>query len=311
MLQKISLVIPVYNEADNIPPLLENLSAVLPDTYCSEIVFVDDGSTDQTLNILKQTVQNHLSVRYISLSRNFGHQNALKAGIDMVQGDCVITMDGDLQHPPQLIPLMLSKWKEGYDVVYTRRHDDTNQAALKQKTSQWFYKCMHCLSGLPMEQGLADFRLIDRRVANILTAFHEPDLFLRGVIKWMGFRQFALDYTPGKRFSGSSKYSSKKMIKLALQGVTSFSVKPLYASIIIGIIFSSLALLYIPYVIWCVWIGKAVVGWASIVVSIMFFGGLQMMILGIIGIYIGKIFIQTKQRPGYIVKETNIEKVIL
>jgi len=300
-------VIPVLNESSNIRPLLDAFEACLPRGYEFEIIFVDDGSDDDTLEVLHQSMFRGKAVGYLSFSRNFGHQNALKAGLDRASGDCVISMDGDLQHPPELIPVLLEKWEQGYDVVYTRRKDTRKQGTFKRLTSHWFYRFMRSLSGMQMEEGIADFRLLDRKVVDVAAAFHEPDLFLRGIIKWMGFRQCAVDYTSGQRFSGQTKYTHRKMIKFALQGITSFSVKPLYVSIVLGIVFFLLSLIYIPYILWCVVTGQAVQGWASIVITIMFFGGLNMLLLGIMGIYIGKIFMQTKQRPGYIIQEANIE----
>jgi len=306
--KKASIVIPVFNEASNIRPLLVELDSHLDEgKYEYEVIFVDDGSADGTLDILQKAIFRGKSVGYISFSRNFGHQNALKAGLDMSTGDCVITMDGDLQHPPELIPVLLEKWEDGYDVVYTRRKDCRNKNRLKRLTSNWFYGLMRLLTGLDMEQGMADFRLLSRQVSDSLGVLHEQDLFLRGMIKWMGFNQYAIDYTPKNRFSGKTKYNNKKMMKFAIQGITAFTVKPLYVSIILGVIFSVLSLAYIPYVVWCVFSGHAVAGWASIIITIMFFGGLQMLLLGIIGIYIGKIFLQSKQRPAYIVKKTNLK----
>ena len=304
---KISIVIPVYNESSNIRPLLDALDGNLPSAYEFEILFVDDGSVDDTLEVLQQATFREKKIGYLSFSRNFGHQNALRAGLDIAVGDCVITMDGDLQHPPELIPSLLEKWEQGFDVVYTRRMDNIKQGVFKRYTSNWFYKLMRFLSGLQMEQGVADFRLLNRQVIDTLGAFHEQDLFLRGIIKWLGFKQYAIDYTPNIRFSGETKYNSKKMVRLAVQGITSFSVRPLYVSVVLGFIFFILSLAYIPYVIWCVISGHAVDGWASTIITIMFFGGLQMLMLGIIGIYIGKIFTQSKQRPSYIIKETNYE----
>jgi len=306
-MKKFSIVVPVYNESSNIRPLLVALDDCLPLEYEIELIFVDDGSDDDTLEILRQVSFRGTTVGYLSFSRNFGHQNALKAGLDMTSGDCVISMDGDLQHPPELIPALLEKWEQGYDVVYTRRKDHRKQGLFKRHTSGWFYGLMRRLSGLQMEEGMADFRLLSRQVVDTLGGFREQDLFLRGIIKWLGFRQYAIDYTPNNRFSGKTKYSRKKMMKFAMQGFTSFSVKPLYVSIVLGIVFSVMSLTYIPYVVWCVLSGKAVAGWASIIIAIMFFGGLQMLLLGIIGIYIGKIFVQSKQRPAYILKETNLK----
>ncbi|MDR2036443.1 MAG: glycosyltransferase family 2 protein, partial [Bacteroidales bacterium] len=266
--KKISIVIPACNESGNIRPMLEALGTVLTTEYIYEIVFVDDGSTDNTLEILQDAAKGNNQVHYISFSRNFGHQNALKAGMDMSTGDCIITLDADLQHPPELIPSMIKKWEEGFDVVYTRRQEDQKSGFFKRSTSRWFYRSMRRLSGLQMESGIADFRLVSRPVADILSRFREPDLFLRGIIKWMGFKQYAIDYTPGERFSGTTKYSEKKMIKLALQGITSFSVRPLHFSIVLGSIITLISLLYIPYVIWRACLGHVVAGWASTIMVI-------------------------------------------
>ena len=306
-MKNVSIVIPVYNEVSNLYPLLEVLDRSLcAGNYVFELIFVDDGSTDAVLDVLKQLSFRGNPVRYIALSRNFGYQNALKAGLDRASGDCVITMDGDLQHPPALIPALIEKWEQGYDIVYTRRKDNKKQGLIKRYKANVFYGLMRNLSGLPLERGVTDFRLISRQVCDTLGVFHEQDFFLRGMIKWLGFSQYAIDYTPEVRFSERTKYSGKKMTEFALSGITSFSVKPLNWAIILGFIFLFVSLSYIPYVLWCVFTGHAVAGWASIIITIMFFGGLQMLLLGIIGIYIGKIFIQSKQRPTYIIRETNI-----
>jgi len=306
-MKNVSIVIPVYKEVSNLYPLLEVLDRSLcAGNYVFELIFVDDGSTDAVLDVLKQLSFRGNPVRYIALSRNFGYQNALKAGLDRASGDCVITMDGDLQHPPALIPALIEKWEQGYDIVYTRRKDNKKQGLIKRYKANVFYGLMRNLSGLPLERGVTDFRLISRQVCDTLGVFHEQDFFLRGMIKWLGFSQYAIDYTPEVRFSERTKYSGKKMTEFALSGITSFSVKPLNWAIILGFIFLFVSLSYIPYVLWCVFTGHAVAGWASIIITIMFFGGLQMLLLGVIGIYIGKIFIQSKQRPTYIIRETNI-----
>jgi len=305
----VSIVIPVFNESGNLTPMLDKLNEIFSDEYRYEVIFVDDGSMDDTIEQLRTIASNDRRVFYISFSRNFGHQNALKAGLDMAAGDCVITLDGDLQHPPALIPEMLARWEQGYDIVYTRRRDDKRLSFFKRVTSGCYGKVLKFLSGMPIEQGIADFRLLDRKVVDVLLSFQEPDLFLRGAIYWVGFRKYALDYTPDRRFSGQTKYSSAKMVRLAMQGITSFSVKPLYVSVFLGALFISVGILYFVYVLWCVAVGHAVAGWASTILSILFIGGLNLFMLGIIGIYISKIFIQTKYRPAYIIRETNMQSV--
>jgi dolichol-phosphate mannosyltransferase len=240
------------------------------------------------------------------LSRNFGHQNALKAGLDLAGGDAVIMMDGDMQHPPALIPILLEQWEAGNDIVYTIRKDHQDMPMMKRKTSNMFYNLINNLSDIELEQGTADFRLMDRRVVDVFREFKETDLFLRGLVKWMGFKQSGIEYEPAERLKGKSKYTMKKMIRFALQGITSFSTKPLYIATYLGMSFSLISLLYVPYIIYSYYFGQAISGWTSIIATIAFFGGLQLMILGIIGMYLGKLFLQSKQRPHYIVKETNL-----
>lgn len=302
----VSIVIPVLNESGNLLPMMEKLNLIFCDNYQYEIIFVDDGSTDDTLDLLKLIHSANPSVYYISLSRNFGQQNALKAGLDRAKGDCVVTLDGDLQHPPELIPEMIALWENGYEVVYTRRREDKRLSLMKRETSKHFSSFMKLMSGMPIEQGVADFRLLDRKVVDVLSNLKENNLFLRGTVYWIGFRSHAIDYTPQKRYSGNTKYSILKMLQYAVEGITSFSVKPLYVSIFLGLLFILISAIYLVYVIGSVFIGQTVPGWASIIVTIMFFGGLNMLVLGIIGVYIGKIFMQSKYRPSYVIKDTTI-----
>ena len=305
---KISVVVPVFNESGNILKVIERLGGVFSKmNYDYEIIFVDDGSSDSTVEVLKGIHNLNPKIHYIELSKNFGHQNALKAGIDVAEGDCIISMDGDLQHPPELLPQFIAKWEEGYEIVYSRRKHSENNPIYKNATSNMFYRLVNKMSAVKLEQGTADFRLIDRKVADILLQFNEIDPFIRGIIKWVGFSQYAIDYTPEDRFAGKSKYSFKKMTKLAMQGITSFSIRPLYTAVVVGFIFSAMSLLYLPYVLYSVYFGHAISGWASIIMTIVFFGGLQILIMGIIGIYVGKIFLQTKLRPNYIIKNTSLK----
>jgi glycosyltransferase involved in cell wall biosynthesis len=309
MQKKISVVIPSFNEYGNIPKLIERLIPVL-NNYDYEVIFVDDGSSDSTAEFLESVHDINPRIHYIQLSRNFGHQNALKAGLDHAKGDCIISLDGDLQHPPELIPTFIQKWEEGYEIVYSRRKSTKQNSFFKRNTSNIFYSILNKVSEVKLEPGTADFRLIDRKVADVLLQFTEIDPFLRGIVKWVGFSQYAIDYIPDARLSGESKYSLKKMIKLAIQGITAFSIRPLYTAIYMGFSFSGLSVLYFPYVLYSYFNGHAISGWASLMMTIVFIGGLQLIIMGIIGIYIGKIFLQSKQRPNYIVKNTSINKHI-
>jgi glycosyltransferase involved in cell wall biosynthesis len=308
MKKRISVVIPVCNEEANVSIIttaLQQVFASLP--YNFTLIFVDDGSSDGTLTELKNISSTQNNVFFISLARNFGHQNALKAGLDLADGDGVIMMDGDMQHPPDLIPEMLQQWEDGYEVVYTIRKDHKEMPLMKRKTSNMFYNLINNLSDIELEQGTADFRLMDKKVVEVFRAFKEVDLFMRGLVKWMGFKQVGIEYDPAQRTHGKSKYTLKKMVRFALQGITSFSTRPLYIATYLGFIFSILSLLYVPYIIYSYYFGHTISGWASMIATMAFFGGLQLMILGIIGMYLGKLFMQSKQRPHYIIKESNIQ----
>jgi glycosyltransferase involved in cell wall biosynthesis len=308
MKKKISIIIPVCNEKNNIGILVKSLQkelCVLPFDYT--ITYIDDGSTDGTLQAIREEAVAHQNIFFISLSRNFGHQNALKAGLDASNGDCVITMDGDMQHPAKIIPELIRLWESGYDIVYTVRKDQVEIPMMKRKTSRLFYKLLNGLSTIELDSGSADFRLLDKRVVDILRNFTEEDLFWRGIVKWLGFKQIGVEYSPEERSSGESKYTYLKMIQFALKGITSFSTKPLTISIYLGFCCAILSVLYLPYVLISLYFGRAVSGWSSVIITIVFFGGLQLMILGIIGMYLGKLFMQSKQRPHYIIKETNLQ----
>lgn len=305
---KISVIIPAFNESGNIIPLATKLNEVLSEYPNREILFIDDGSTDDSLQILHQLHQQDNRIGYISFSRNFGHQHALRCGIDHADGDCVISLDADLQHPPELIPEMIKKWQEGFDIVYTQRTEEQGIGGFKKITSTLFYKLMNNLSDVTIEPGTADFRLLDARVASVVRNSHEQGLFVRGFISWMGFRQFKITYSAAPRHSGSTKYSFRKMLSFALNGITSFSIKPLRFSIIAGTLISALAFVYAMYAVmlYLYYPEKAVPGWASVLVSVLFIGGIQLLFMGVLGEYLGKLFMQAKQRPGYIIKESSI-----
>lgn len=304
--KKISFVIPVYNEAANIRMLYGELISILSKVpYSYEFIFVDDGSTDGSLSLIKKLVQENPDIFYIELSRNFGHQYALKAGLDLSKGDCVISMDCDLQHPPEVVTKLIAKWEEGYDVVYTRRNEDKRLSWVKRKTASLFYALLDMVSDLKLENGTADFRLMSRIVLNAFAHLNENELFIRGLIKWAGFRQAAINYDPGERYSGDSKYNFKKMLSLALRGITSFSVKPLKLIAYVGMILFLISLVLVPYALISYYFGYTVKGWTSIIILIIFFSSLQLLMLGIIGLYVSKIAIQSKQRPLYLIRETN------
>ncbi len=305
----VSIVLPAHNEAGNIDIINERINSCFPyDRYDLEVIFVDDGSTDDTLKEIESLQSRNNGIFYIELSRNFGHQNALKAGLDRASGDCIISMDCDLQHPPELICKLLDKWEQGFDVVCTRRAESENLSYLKRKTSNVFYAIVSWLSDIKIEKGSSDFRLIDRRVAEVFSRFRENDLFIRGLIKWIGFKQIAIDYHPDDRQYGQSKYTFRKMVHFAFNGITSLSIRPLYLAVYLGFSLSLLSFLYLPYVIWSYYYsGHYAYGWGSVILTVVFFSGLQLCVLGIIGIYIGKMFMQVKDRPVYIIKSTNLK----
>jgi glycosyltransferase involved in cell wall biosynthesis len=309
--KKISVVVPSFNEEKNIGFLIEQINETLSHTnYDYELIFVDDGSKDNTLNEIKFNAQLHTNVFYIELSKNFGKDHALKAGIAMAQGDAVITMDADMQHPPNLILKMLKYWENGYDIIYTYRQNSNPHAKSYQKaTSKLFYKGINMLSDIKLENGTADFRLMDEKVVKQLKLIDEYEIFFRGIIKWAGYKQIGIPYTPSKRHTGEASYSFFKLVRLAVGSIMAFSARPLYLVAGIGLFFSAMAILYIPYVLFSYFAGYAVSGWASVLATIAFFGGLQLLVLGIIGVYVGKIFMQSKHRPNYIIRSTNLISV--
>jgi len=306
-LKNLEIILPAHNEHGNIIPIYNEIVSTLQDCiYNYKIIFVDDGSTDDTLSQLKSLASKDVKVKFIELTRNFGHQNALKAGLDLSNAEIIIMMDCDLQHPPHLINELIRNYELGYEIVRTHRVDNSSVSFFKSKTSNLFYRLLNKLSDIQLEQGSADFRLISGSAIAHLKSFNEFDLFYRGLIKWMGYKQISIAYTADQRLSGVTKYTYNKMISFGLQGFTSFSTKPLYFAAYLGLFFASMSILYIPYIMYTFYVGTEVPGWASVIATVAFFGGLNLMILGIIGIYLSKLFSQSKNRPHYIIKESNL-----
>jgi len=307
--KKISIVIPAHNEEDNVALIHQRIKEVFLklDTYKFEIIFVNDGSRDQTQAKLEELANRFEEVKYIEFSRNFGHQPAVKAGMDSSNGNAVISMDADLQHPPELIPDLIKKWEEGADIVYTIRTYPKQISAFKRKSSSLYYKFLSAISDVNLaEGGGSDFRLMDASVVDVVRNMNEADIFLRGLSNWMGFRREGIRFTADERAFGESSYDLKKMMKFAFTGITAFSVKPLYLAAYLGFIFSAIAILgYGIYVIHSFVAQTEISGWASLIMTVVFFGGLQLIIMGIIGIYLGKIFKQVKERPNYIIRSKN------
>ncbi|HCY43112.1 MAG TPA: glycosyltransferase [Prolixibacteraceae bacterium] len=305
--KKISVIVPCFNEEEGLPTFNKELIRVLPETYFHEIIYVNDGSSDNTFRVILALAKENPTIKYISFSRNFGHQNALKAGYDFASGDCAISLDADLQHPPDVIPALISKWEEGFEIVNTIRNDHASITYTKKISSGIFYKIMRKLSDVNIENGMADFRLIDKKVLKQLKLFNENFLFFRGLIPWMGFSQTNVEFTAAERFAGTTKYTLKKMLKFATTGVTAFSVKPLRLSIYFGSVIAVLSFIYGLYAAYIhIFTDLAITGWTSVILSVLFVGGINLLMLGIIGEYLGKLFIENKRRPNYLISETNL-----
>lgn len=300
----ISVVIPCYDEAENVGPLYRRLSAALEPLGPWELLFCDDGSSDGTLEVLKELRGGDPRIRFVSFSRNFGHQEALRAGLERAAGVVVVTMDADLQHPPELIGELVAKYGEGYDVVYTLRDDGAAVGAFKRFSSRAFYRLANAFSDVRIEAGAADFRLLSRRAVDALLRFKEHGVFWRGAVPWIGFPQAAVRYEPGRRLHGKSKYSLHRMVRFAADGVTSFSVRPLRLTTAAGALCSLVAFVYMIYALAVRLLSdRAVTGWASLLISVLFIGGVQLISVGILGEYLGKVFLESKGRPHYIVQE--------
>ncbi len=305
---KLSIILPSCNEEENVLIMADKLQFILQRYPDYELIFVDDGSKDKTLEQLKQLHEKDPRMQYISFSRNFGHQNALRAGLDLASGDCVICIDADMQHPPELIPQLIAKWQEGYDIVYTIRQESKDESFFKRFTSKFFYFLINKLGGINIKAGAADYRLMDKQVVETLRQYTEKFIFYRGIIATIGFNQTFIEYMPQKRLHGKSKYNVKKMFMFALDGITAFSAVPLRFAAVFGIIVSGFSFLYAAYAIVARVLGVYTVpGWSSLLFGIFFLGGIQLVMIGILGEYIGKLFFEVKRRPNYIIKQSTIK----
>jgi dolichol-phosphate mannosyltransferase len=305
-LPRYSLVIPVLNEAAVLPALLVRLDALMAALDGpAEVVFVDDGSTDDTSARLRDREQRDPRYRLVQLSRNFGHQAAITAGMNVSRGDAVIVMDADLQDPPELVLDLVAKWREGFQVVYAQRTVRHDESLFKRWTAHLFYLGLRRLTAVDIPRDVGDFRLVDRQVVEAFRAMPERDRFVRGMFGWLGFRQTAVPFERQGRAAGETKYSLVKMIRLAVSGVVSFSDAPLRLALWMGFTVSAAALLYGLYVIASALAGGhgLVAGWASTMVVIAFLSGLNMMLTGVIGLYVGRIHAEVKGRPLYVVNE--------
>ncbi len=298
----VSIVIPAHNEEGNIHLIHSEIRANITD-HPAEIIFVDDGSRDSTAERVRSLRLADPLVRLIRLTRNFGHQAALWAGIQIAQGEAIITMDCDLQHPPELLPQMLDAWEKGVPVVQMVRRDTQGVTWIKKKTSAAFYRLLQLLSESPIVPGAADFQLLDRKVVKALSTFRDRHPFLRGIVGWLGFPTHKIEYVACSRHAGNSSYSISKMLRLSLDAVTGLSAKPLRWAFYLGSCTATFALVYAGYAFVAYCRGIAVPGWTSIVMTLLFLGAVQLVSLGIIGEYIARIYDQTRQVPPYIVVE--------
>lgn len=304
-----SVIVPAFNEQEVIYETYKRLKAVLEGINAPyEILFVNDGSKDNTGAILSKICDDDKNIRLIEFSRNFGHQIAITAGMDYAKGDCIVVIDADLQDPPELIPQMIEEWRKGYDVVYGRRTERKGETFFKKATASIFYRFLKSMTDFDIPVDAGDFRLIDRKVCDALKKIKERNRYVRGIISWLGFKQTAIYYTREKRFAGTTKYPLKKMIKFAFDAITSFSYKPLKLASYTGTLLSFFSFIYLLVVIAKKLIGNIPVeGWASMMAISLFFNGVILIILGMIGEYIGRIYDEVKNRPLYIVKnEKNI-----
>ncbi len=301
---RISVVVPMHNESENVAAFYARTHAVLDRTGEPwEIVCVDDGSRDDTLDRLVALHRRDPRVRVIELSRNFGKEIALTAGIDAAVGDAVIPIDADLQDPPELIPDMLAKWREGYDVVYATRIERAGETWLKKATAGGFYRLMERLSDVPMPPNTGDFRLMARPAVDALREARERNRFMKGLFAWVGFRQYSLGYHRDPRAAGTTKWSYWRLIRLAIEGITSFSSAPLQIATWLGLAVASLSFVYgVVRIVITLLYGNPVAGYPSLMVVILFLGGVQLITLGIIGAYVGRIYQEVKGRPLYIVR---------
>jgi polyisoprenyl-phosphate glycosyltransferase len=303
----ISIVIPAYNEERNLDVLYANLrevlSAATEDDF--EVVFVDDGSSDRSWDTIVALSGGDVRARGVRLSRNFGHQSALMAGLAAARGQAVVMMDADLQHPPPVVPQLIRKWREGFQIVHAVRRDPPNVSWFKRKTSKLYYRLFSFMSGVKIEPGSADFCLLDRQVVDEVLKFEEQGLFLRGLVHWVGYATTSVPFECGERHAGTSKYSLRKMLTLGWHGVSSFSLVPLRIGIAIGLLSSTLAFLGTAYAIVGWWVDDAVVpGWASSVALTSFLFGVLFAFLAVLAEYVGRIVVEVRRRPRFLVRET-------
>ncbi len=309
-MKKVSILIPFYNEQDVLPSLFERLQSLIDcnDNYQWEVMLINDGSTDNSLCLVKQMRLRDKRFRYIDLSRNFGKETAMLAGFDNVTGDCMVIMDADLQHPPEVIPQMLKLWEEGYDDIYGKRNNRGKEPWLRRKLSLLYYKLLQKTTNVSILQNVGDFRLLDRICIDALCSMRESQRYTKGMFQWIGFKKKEFTFDQDDRVAGNTKWSYIKLLNLAIEGITSYTTSPLKIATVMGLIVSLCAFIYMLFVlIKALVVGDPVAGYPTIMVVMLFLGGVQLLSLGIIGEYIGRIFNETKNRPAYFIREIDGE----
>jgi glycosyltransferase involved in cell wall biosynthesis len=307
----ISILVPAYNESESLHYLYKRLCSLSEklDNYNFEFFFVNDGSHDNTLEIIKKYAKDDARIAYINLSRNFGKEIAMIAGIDHVSGDALVIMDADLQDPPELIPKMVRYWEDGYDDVYAKRRSRAGETFIKKKTSELFYKILQKSTNITIQTDTGDFRLLDKRCILALRQFRESERYTKGMFSWIGYKKKEVLYDRDPRIAGKTKWNYAKLINLAIDGITSFTTAPLRISTIIGSVISFLAFIYLLFLVFrTIFFGSNLAGYPSMMAVILFLGGFQLLSIGIIGEYIGRIFNETKNRPLYFMEELHESK---
>lgn len=309
-MKKVTIILPAYNEEASFPLIKERMASVIEQNpgYEWEFLLVNDGSRDHTLDRMIQFHHEDPHYSYIDLSRNFGKEVAMMAGFDYAKGDAVIVMDADMQHPIDVIPEMLRWWEEGYDDVYAERAD-SKESWLKKKTSQWYYRLLQSMTRVPIQQNTGDFRLLDRTCVEALKVLRESERNTKGLYSWIGFHKKGIQYHQLERQVGETKWTLGALVNLALTGITSFTTAPLRIASFMGVVVSAVAFVYLIYILVSTLLfGDPVAGYPTIMVTILFLGGIQLLSLGIIGEYLGRVFNEVKRRPGYFINSYNGEK---
>lgn len=307
-MKKVTIIVPAYNEEESLPFLFERLEKLMNENtnYEFEILFVNDGSKDKTIDLIKEYREKDKRINYVDFARNFGKEIAMIAGLDYATGDCVIFIDADLQDPPELIPEMIKYWEEGYDDVYAQRRSRKGETWLKKFTSKMYYRVLQSLTKVPIQKDTGDFRLLDKRCVNALRKMRETGRNSKSMFSWIGYKKKAIFYDRDPRVAGSTKWNYAKLINLAIDGITSFTTSPLRISTYIAIpTFLALLVYFIYVIVKCIRLHVAIQAFQAIILLILFFAGIQILLFGIVGEYLGRIFNESKHRPLYLVNEYN------